>query len=240
MTGLDQDLMQKNLTCRTLKDAQKNVFTFCINFFIVNIVFLTLGAALYLYAAQQNIPIPTRSDEFFPMMAMQYLGITVCVLFFVGLIASTYASADSALTALTTSICVDFLDIEKKENSEKTNRKIRTLVHLGISFVLFLLIMVFYYINSTAVVDLVFKIAGLTYGPLLGLFSFGIFTKFVPQNKWVPIICILCPLFTWWLDSNSEWLLGGFKFGFLTLALNGLLIFIGLRIVSKEKIAQSI
>ena len=100
--------------------------------------------------------------------------------------------------------------------------------------------MVFYYINSTAVVDLVFKIAGLTYGPLLGLFSFGIFTKFVPQNKWVPIICILCPLFTWWLDSNSEWLLGGFKFGFLTLALNGLLIFIGLRIVSKEKIAQSI
>ncbi|MBK7602485.1 MAG: sodium:solute symporter [Saprospiraceae bacterium] len=240
MTGLDQDLMQKNLTCRTLKDAQKNVFTFCINFFIVNIVFLTLGAALYLYAAQQNIPIPTRSDEFFPMMAMQYLGITVCVLFFVGLIASTYASADSALTALTTSICVDFLDIEKKENSEKTNRKIRTLVHLGISFVLFLLIMVFYYINSTAVVDLVFKIAGLTYGPLLGLFSFGIFTRFVPQNKWVPIICILCPLFTWWLDSNSEWLLGGFKFGFLTLALNGLLIFIGLRIVSKEKIAQSI
>ncbi len=240
MTGLDQDLMQKNLTCRTLRDAQKNVFTFCINFFIVNIVFLTLGAALYLYAAQNNIPIPARSDEFFPMMAMQYLGVSVCVLFFVGLIASTYASADSALTALTTSICVDFFDIEKKNNTEKVDRKMRTLVHLGISFVLFLLIMVFYYINNSAVVDLVFKIAGLTYGPLLGLFAFGIFTKYVPTNKWVPVICIASPLFTWWLDANSEWLLGGFKFGFLTLALNGLLIFIGLRIVSKEKIEVSI
>jgi len=240
MTGLDQDLMQKNLTCRTLKDAQKNVFTFCINFFIVNIVFLTLGAALYLYAAQKGIPVPGRSDEFFPMMAMQYLGITVCILFFVGLIASTYASADSALTALTTSICVDFLDIEKKSRTERENKKLRTWVHLSISVVLFLLIMAFYYINDSAVIDLVFKVAGLTYGPLLGLFAFGIFTRYVPDNKWVPWICIFCPLLTWWLDANSGWLLGGFKFGFLTLALNGLLIFTGLRLVSHKKIAEPV
>lgn len=238
MTGLDQDLMQKNLTCRSLKDAQKNIFTFCINFLIVNIVFLVLGAALYLYAAKQNIAQPALSDEFFPMMALYHLGPVVAVLFFVGLIASTYSSADSALTALTTSICVDFLNIEKKENTAQLDKRIRSIVHISISIVLFLIILLFYYINNTAVVNLVFKLAGLTYGPLLGLFAFGIFTRRIPTGKWVPFICIVCPLVTWWADINSDWLFNGFKFGFLTLALNGILVFTGLWIASignKEK-----
>lgn len=234
MTGLDQDLMQKNLTCRSLRDAQKNIFTFCINFLIVNIIFLVLGAALYLYAAKESISLPALSDEFFPMMALHHLGPLVAVLFFVGLIASTYSSADSALTALTTSICVDFLNIEKKENSPEKDKKIRSIVHISISLALFLIIMLFYYINDSAVVNLVFKLAGLTYGPLLGLFAFGILTKRIPVGKWVPVICIVCPILTWWVDSNSTWLLHGFKFGFLTLALNGLLVFICLWIASKS------
>ena len=233
MTGLDQDLMQKNLTCRTLGDSQKNIFTFCINFVIVNLVFLTLGASLYIYAAKLNIPPPVLSDEFFPLMAMNYLGPAVAILFFVGLIASTYSSADSALTALTTSICVDFLNIEKRNHTEQQDKRTRTVVHLSISFLLFLLILLFYYINDKAVVDLVFKIAGFTYGPLLGLFTFGIFTSRQVRGRVVPLICILCPLITWWIDINSGWLLNGFKFGFLTLALNGLLIFLGLFIFSK-------
>jgi Na+/proline symporter len=240
MTGLDQDMMQKNLSCRTLKDSQKNMFIFCINLVIVVTLFLTLGASLYLYAEKQNIPLPELSDELFPMLAMQYLGVTVCILFFVGLIASTYSSSDSALTALTTSICIDFLDLEKKNYPERKNKRIRSMVHLGISVVLFMIIMVFYYTNNSAVINLVFKIAGLTYGPLLGLFSFAIFTKHIPNNKWVPWICILCPLITWALDYNSAWLFGGFQFGFLNLALNGLLIFIGLRIVSVGKVSHSI
>lgn len=233
MTGLDQDLMQKNLTCRTLKDSQKNIITFCINFVVVNLVFLTLGASLYIYAAKLNIQPPALSDEFFPMMAMNYLGPAVALLFFIGLIASTYSSADSALTALTTSICVDFLDIEKRNNTPEKDKKIRTLVHISISLVLFLLILLFYYINNKAVVDLVFKIAGFTYGPLLGLFSFGIFTHRTVKGIAIPFICVLCPLITWWIDANSDWLLNGFKFGFLTLALNGLLIFVGLFVFSK-------
>jgi Na+/proline symporter len=240
MTGLDQDMMQKNLSCRTLKDSQKNMFIFCINLVIVVTLFLTLGASLYLYAEKQNIPLPELSDELFPMLAMQYLGVTVCILFFVGLIASTYSSSDSALTALTTSICIDFLDLEKKNYPERKNKRIRSMVHLSISVVLFMIIMVFYYTNNSAVINLVFKIAGLTYGPLLGLFSFAIFTKHIPNNKWVPWICIICPLVTWVLDYNSAWLFGGFQFGFLNLALNGLLIFIGLRIVSVGKVSHSI
>jgi len=174
------------------------------------------------------------------LLAMQYLGVTVCILFFVGLIASTYSSSDSALTALTTSICIDFLDLEKKNYPERKNKRIRSMVHLSISVVLFMIIMVFYYTNNSAVINLVFKIAGLTYGPLLGLFSFAIFTKHIPNNKWVPWICIICPLITWVLDYNSAWLFGGFQFGFLNLALNGLLIFIGLRIVSVGKVSHSI
>ncbi|MCO6461583.1 MAG: sodium:solute symporter [Saprospiraceae bacterium] len=240
MTGLDQDMMQKNLSCRSLKDSQKNMFIFCINLVIVVTLFLTLGASLYIFAAKENIALPQMSDEMFPMMAMQHLGVTVCVLFFVGLIASTYSSSDSALTALTTSICIDFLDLEKKDYPEKKNKRIRTMVHLSISAVLFLIIMVFYYTNDSAVINLVFKLAGLTYGPLLGLFSFAIFTKHIPNSKWVPWICVICPLLTWIIDLNSEWMLGGFKFGFLTLALNGLLIFICLRIVSIGKVEHSI
>ena len=240
MTGLDQDMMQENLSCRTLRDSQKNMFIFCINLVIVVTLFLTLGAALYLFADQQGIPLPAKSDEFFPMMAMQYLGVTVCVLFFVGLIASTYSSSDSALTALTTSICVDFLDIEKKDYSERQSKRIRTIVHLSVSIALFFIILAFYYMANDAVIVMVFKIAGLTYGPLLGLFAFGIFTKYVPDNRWVPWICVVCPLITWWIDNNSDWLLGGFQFGFLNLALNGLLIFIGLRIVTVGRVKHSL
>jgi len=232
MTGLDQDLMQKNLTCRTLRDAQKNIFTFCINFFVVNVIFLILGAALYLYAAKINVVPTVRSDDFFPLMAMSHLGPVVAVLFFVGLIASTYSSADSALTALTTSICVDFLNIEKQNNTPRQDKRMRTIVHLSISVLLFFIIMLFYYINNSAVVNLVFKIAGLTYGPLLGLFAFGIFTKRLPKGRWVPLVCVLSPLLTWWIDYNSSWLLNGFQFGFLTLALNGLLVFTGLMLTS--------
>ena len=235
MTGLDQDLMQKNLTCRTLKDAQKNIFTFCINFVLVNIIFLTLGAALYIFAAEKGIGLPDRSDNFFPMMALQHLGLFTGIMFFTGLVASTYSSADSALTALTTSICVDFLDIEKRELTNKQSKSIRTKVHLSISVALGVIIMLFYYLNEEAVVTLVFKIAGLTYGPLLGLFAFGILTKRIPTTKYIPWICLIAPILTWLIDTYSVQIFGGFKFGFLTLALNGAMIFGALWLISKPK-----
>ena len=177
MTGLDQDMMQKNLTCKTLKEAQLNMFSFSMLLFFVNLAFLSLGAALYLFAAQENIPMPTKSDELFPLIAFNYVSGAASILFLLGLTASNYASADSALASLTTSFCIDFLNYEKNDWSEETKRKNRTWVHFGFSILLFLVIVIFYIMNDDAVINKVFQFAGYTYGPLLGLFSFAILTK---------------------------------------------------------------
>ena len=191
MTGLDQDMMQKNLSCRNLKDAKKNIITLSWILVPVNLLFLFLGASLYLYANQNGIQIPQLTDDLFPTVAIDHLGIFAGLVFIIGLIAAAYSSADSALTALTTSFSVDFLGIEMKTNlSEKQRIRIRTYVHIGISLLVLFVIILFRAINDQAVIAKLFTIAGYTYGPLLGLYAFGLFTKYSVKDKWVPIIAI--------------------------------------------------
>jgi len=235
MTGLDQDMMQKNLSCRNLKDAKKNIITLSWILVPVNLLFLFLGASLFLYASQKGIQLPVLTDDVFPTIAIKHLGILSGLAFIIGLIAAAYSSADSALTALTTSFSVDFLGIEKNgQLDEKQRIKIRTFVHIGISLVVLLVIFVFRAINDQAVIAKLFTIAGYTYGPLLGLYAFGLFTKFSVKDKWVPLIAIISPLVCYILSIFSESLFNGYKFGFELLIVNGLLMFIGLYFVKKN------
>jgi Na+/proline symporter len=231
MTGLDQDMMQKNLTCKTLKDAQKNMFWFTIVLTIVNFVFLTLGLLLTVYAQQNGID--AHKDDLFPILAQNHLGIGVFVFFILGLIAAAYSSADSALTALTTSFSIDIINIEKRYDEEKQVR-VRKQIHILISFVLIFVIIAFkYIIKDESVIAKLFVFAGYTYGPLLGLYAFGLFTKLQVKDKLVPIIAILSPILSYIISVNSsKWF--GFEFGFFILILNGVLTFLGLLLVRKK------
>lgn len=233
MTGLDQDMMQKNLTCRTLGDAQKNMFWFTIILVIVNILFLSLGVMLYLYAETKGITLPSKSDQLFPMLATQYFSPFAGIVFVLGIIAAAYSSADSTLTALTTSFCYDFLQIERKYAPEK-RVAIRKKVHIAFTGLMFFLILAFYWLNDQSVINSVFIIAGYTYGPLLGLYSFGLFTKFQVKDTWVPYLAVGAPLLTFLISSNSEKWLWGYKFGFEALILNGVLMFLGLYLLRKK------
>lgn len=238
MTGLDQDMMQKNLTCRNLKDAQKNMFTFSISLVLTNMIFLALGALLYIYANQQGIDIPQKTDQFYPTIALQHLSPVVGILFIVGLIAAAYSSADSALTALTTSFCVDFLDFEKKGRSELQKQRTRMKVHLGFSVLLMLVIIIFHYLNNEAIVNSLFKAAGYTYGPILGLFAFAILTNRQLPGWPVLIICIAAPILSYIIDTNADVLLNNFQFGNMIIALNGFITFAGLWMVSSRGSAE--
>ena len=229
MTGLDQDMMQKNLTCRNLGDAQKNIFWFCVILVIANLLFLFLGALLYLYSESVNFQLPTSTDDLYPLLALNELGFLTSIIFILGIIAAAYSSADSALTSLTTSFCIDFLDIQKRNNKRKT----RLLVHIGFSILLFIVILIFNEINDESVINSIFKAAGYTYGPLLGLFSFGIFTKYKIKDKFVFFVCLISPLISYLVNIYSEELLFGYNFGFEILLLNGLLTFLGLYFIKR-------
>ncbi|MBU2939494.1 sodium:solute symporter [Lacinutrix sp. C3R15] len=231
MTGLDQDMMQKNLTCRTLKDAQKNMFWFTIVLTVVNFIFLSLGLLLTVYAQQNGID--AHKDDLFPLLAKNHLGFGVFIFFLLGLIAAAYSSADSALTSLTTSFSIDILDIEKKHKPEKQVR-IRKRIHVLISLILILVIISFkYLIKDASVIAKLFVFAGYTYGPLLGLYAFGLFTKWNIKDKFVPIIAILSPVLSYIISVNSlKWF--GFEFGFFILIINGLLTFLGLVLIKKN------
>lgn len=233
MTGLDQDMMQKNLTCRTLGDAQKNMFWFTIILVIVNLLFLSLGVMLYLYTEAKGIALPAKSDQLFPMLATQHFSAFTGIVFVLGITAAAYSSADSTLTALTTSFCYDFLQIERKYAPEK-RVAIRKKVHLAFTGLMFLLILAFYWLNDQSVINSVFIIAGYTYGPLLGLYSFGLFTRLKVQDKWVPYLAVAAPVLTFLISSNSEKWLWGYKFGFEALILNGALMFLGLYLIRKK------
>jgi Na+/proline symporter len=244
MTGLDQDLMQKNLSCRNLGDAQKNMFWFTIAIVIVNVFFLSLGVLLYQYAAAKGIALPTNAatgkvigDNVFPLLATNHFTLFAGVVFILGIIAVTYASADSALTALTTSFCVDMLDI--KQYDESRQKRMRQLTHFGFSLVLIVIILIFRAINDQSVITAVFKAAGYTYGPLLGLYSFGLFTKRGVHDRLVLPVCIATPLITYFINANSKawW---GYEFGFEILILNGLLTFVGLLAISRERTAAEL
>lgn len=224
MTGLDQDLMQKNLSCKNIGEAQKNMFWFSIILLLVNALFLLLGAALYLYAASKGIELPSKSDQLFPLLATKYFSLFAGVAFILGIIASTYASTDSALTALTTSFCIDFLNFHTKPESTKAKQK--TKVHLAFSLVLFGIVLLFNEFNDTALVTAIFTLAGFTYGPLLGMYAFGLFTKQQVNDKWMPAIAIAAPMVSYVLKVNSKEWLNGYEFGFEILMVNGLITFI--------------
>ncbi len=232
MTGLDQDMMQKNLTCRNLGEAQKNIFWFCVVLVIVNFLFLSLGVLLYQFAEISQLTIPDRSDNLFPFLAVNHFSTFGTVTFLLGITAAAYSSADSALTALTTSFCIDFLGFKRENFQEK--KRLRINVHLGFSLVLFFTILIFQAINDQSVINSIFIAAGYTYGPLLGLFAFGIFTKWEVKDNYVPWIALASPLLSYLINLNSEKLLGGYQFGFEILILNGALMFLGLFIVKKS------
>lgn len=233
MTGMDQEIMQKNLTCKNIGEAQKNMFWFSLTLVVVNLLFLTLGALLYLYSASKGITIPAVSDELFPKLALTEFGMVAGVFFLLGIIASSYASADSALAGLTTSFCVDFLNFKNKEEKQKSREKF--MVHVGFSLLFLLIILVFKEINEKSVIDAVLNVAGYTYGPLLGLFSFGLFTNLQVRGKLVPLICVISPILSYLISSNSEALLGGYKVGLEILVINGAITFAGLWIISLGK-----
>ena len=234
MTGLDQDMMQKNLSCKNIKEAKWNMFSMSVVLVFVNLLFLALGALLFIYSNQNGIAIPTKTDELFPSLALgNSLGISVAVFFILGLIAAAYSSADSALTALTTSVCVDFLGVQQK--TEIVGQALRKRTHIVMSLVLYVVILVFSLISDESVISSLFKVAGYTYGPLLGLYAFGLLHKTKLKDKWVPLICLLCPIICYVIQLNSEVWFNGYKFGFELLMLNGLLTYLGLHLVrSKE------
>jgi SSS family transporter len=233
MSGLDQDMMQKNLTCKNLKEAQKNMLTFSAIFVGVVWMFLTLGALLYIYAESHQIALPQKSDELYPLLAISHMSLMIGIFFLLGITAANYASADSALTSLTTAFCIDFLNFGKHNDPNK--KRILTITHLSFSLLLFVVIMIFKAVNNQSVVMAVFKVAGLTYGPLLGLFAFGMLTKYKVKDPLVPFIVVAAPLLSGLLNHFSEMLFNGYQIGFEIVIINGLLTFIGLFLVRIRK-----
>jgi Na+/proline symporter len=234
MTGLDQEMMQKNLSCRNLREAQKNMFTFSGITVLVNFLFLILGAFLLIYAQSKNVTV-AMTDDLFPTIAFKYLSPFAGIVFLIGLISAAFPSADGALTSLTTSVSIDFLGLEKREEmTEKAKTKTRYGVHITIALIFFVCILLFRSLNDRAIIDKLFTIAGYTYGPLLGLFSFGLFTKRHVNDRITPYIAVLSPVTCYFLSMYSVQLFNGYRFGFELLLLNGFLTFMGLWIFSHK------
>jgi len=235
MTGLDQDMMQKNLSCKTLKDSQKNMYWLSWTLVPVNFLFLSLGGFLFYYAQQKGIIINGTTDNLFPTLALQHLGVGAGIVFIIGLIAAAYSSADSALTSLTTSFSIDILGINRNENLDQTKKEsTRKKVHLGMSLVLVLVISAYELINDQAIITKLFTIAGYTYGPLLGLYAFGLFTQKQVKDKWVPLVAICSPILGYFIKLGAPYLLSGYQFGFELLIINGGLMFAGLLLISTK------
>ena len=233
MTGLDQDMMQKNLTCKNLEEAQKNMYSFSAVLIFVNFIFLTLGVLLFVYMAKMNIEAPLKTDDVYPFLAINgHLGFTAGILFLLGLTAAAYSSADSAITALTTSVCFDFLEIDKKEEAKANS--IRKITHIVVALLLAVIIIAFNLINNESVINAVFVMAGYTYGPLLGMFSFGLFTNYQVKDKWVPFLAVSSPINSYLINIYSVELLNGYKFGFELLIVNGLITFLGLYLLKQK------
>jgi Na+/proline symporter len=232
MTGLDQDLMQKNLTCKNLGEAQKNMFWLTFSLVIVNLLFLTLGALLYLYSTAKGLPLPEATDELYPRLALNEFGLLAGIFFLLGIIASSYASADSALASLTTSFCIDFLDFKNK--TEEVKKRQKNIVHLSISVVFFVIIVIAKELNQKSLIDTVLDVAAFTYGPLLGLFAFGLFTRRAVRDPLVPLVCVVSPILTFVVRIYSPVWFNGFQFGQEILLLNGAITFAGLGLISKR------
>jgi Na+/proline symporter len=235
MTGLDQDMMQKNLTCKNLREAKKNMYWYGVSFVPLNLLFLTLGAMLLMLAAQNNIALPASSDDILPLFATQYLGPVVTFLFVIGIIAAAFASSDSALASLTTSFAVDILGVQHME--PKIAERKRKLTHIGMSVLFVLIMLIFKVLNSKSIIDAVYTIASYTYGPLLGMFAFGLFTKREVKDKLVPLVAIASPLLCFGLNFLSTSQLN-YALGYELLMINGLITFGGMWLFSKPNKIQ--
>jgi Na+/proline symporter len=234
MTGLDQEMMQKNLSCRNIREAQKNMFTFSGILVFVNLLFLFLGAILLIYSQNRGVVVDS-TDDLFPAIALKFLSPVAGLVFLIGLISAAFPSADGALTSLTTSFSIDFLSLDRKSGmTEKARTRIRYAVHITIAFIFFISILIFKKLNNKAVIDNLFTIAGYTYGPLLGLYSFGLFTGRKANDKITPFIAVLSPVICYLLSRYSVELFNGYKFGFELLLLNGFITFLGLWFFSRK------
>lgn len=236
MTGLDQDMMQKNLSCRNIGDAQKNMTALSLVLVPVNLLFLFLGAVLYLYAAEMAIPLPASTDQLFPLISFDYLGVVAGVVFIIGLISAAYSSADSALTALTTSFSIDILGLTKKYgHDENLLKKKRYYVHFLMAVIIIFAIISFRIINNQAVIAQLFTFAGYTYGPLLGLYAFGMFTGYKVHDRLVPLVAVLSPVISYFFGEYAGHIFPGYQVGFELLIVNGVLTFLGLFFIKKLK-----
>ena len=232
MTGLDQDMMQKNLSCRNLKEAQKNMYTYGFAFTPVNFLFLVLGILLLIVAEQKQIALPELSDDILPMFCTSgILGNSILIFFTIGIIAAAFSSADSALTALTTSFCIDILDIQN--DSEKQAKRKRLMIHIAISIVFALIILVIKEVNNRSIIDAIYMIASYTYGPLLGMFIFGLFTKRLVKDKFVPYICIISPVISFGINYVVE-NTTDYIFGYEILMINAAITFFGMWLTSSN------
>ncbi len=233
MTGLDQDMMQKNLTCKSEKDAKKNMYWFSISLIPINLLFMSLGVLLYFYATQKGIILPQKPDDLFPVLVFHHFSSFAGIIFLLGVTAAAFSSADSALTSLTTAFCVDFLHLDILKNDKK-NKHLKLRVHIIFSILLFIIVLIFDHLNKDSVISAIFKIADYTYGPLLGMFAFGLFLRRSVYDKVVPFIAIGSPLLLFLLNRYSKQLFGGYEFGFELLIINGLFTFLLLLIFSKK------
>jgi Na+/proline symporter len=238
MTGLDQEMMQKNISVRTLRDAQKNVRVFSITLLGVNLLFLLLGALLYLYAAHHAVPLPAKSDDLFPTLALQHFPPWLGLLFIVGIISALFPSADGAMTALTASACIDLIAIRERGWDEARQKRVRQRVHLSVATVFLGCVMFFHWLQSGTILKTLLDIAGYTYGPLLGLFAFGILTQRTVRDRRVPFVCIAAPVATYFIRTYSTDLFFGYQMGFETLIVNGLLTFAGLWVIARKAQAR--
>ena len=233
MTGMDQEMMQKNLSVKTLPDSKKNVLTMSFILTGVLLLFLFLGALLYLYAGQQNVAV--TGDKLFPEIALHHMPPVISVIFIIALISALFPSADGAITALTSSFCIDILGMKRREDwTEEERKKIRKRIHLAVAFVFLVFVMIFKWVNNPSMIGVILKVAAYTYGPLLGLFSFGIITSRKVLDKFVPIVCLLAPVICFFLDKFQKIIFGKYEIGLELLIINGLLTFIGLYLISKR------
>lgn len=232
MTGMDQEMMQKNISVKTLKDSQKNVLSMSVVLMAVILIFLFLGGLLYLYAAQLNLNV--TGDKLFPAIALQHMPPFVSVIFIIALISALFPSADGAITALTSTFCIDIIGMQRRNDiTDEQKKKMRQRVHLSFAFVFLLFVMMFKWINDSSMIGLLLKVATFTYGPLLGLFTFGILTKRNVTDKQVPYVCIAAPIICFVLDRFQKEIFGSFELGLEMLIINGLITFAGLWLVSK-------
>lgn len=235
MTGMDQEMMQKNISVRTLGDSQKNMIVFAVILLVVNLLFLFLGGLLYLYAGVNGLE--ATGDKIFPVVALEHMPPIISVIFILALISALFPSADGAITALTSSFCIDILGIQRRDDlSEPQKKKWRQMVHLSFALVFLLFVMIFHKVNDPSMINVILKVAAYTYGPLLGLFAFGILTKRMVKDRLVPFIAVLSPFICYLIEANQAALFGDFKIGLELLLINGSITFIGLWLFSQSRL----